>query len=85
MYYCIKCGDPISPGEMVCDKCGYKFTFIEGTNIPVEAAGRVNAANTAGGVVNTATVYMQPVSRQGATAGTQAGTGMPAAASSRGY
>ena len=83
MYYCIKCGDPISPGEMVCDKCGYKFTFIEGTNIPVEAAGRVNAANTAGGVVNTATVYMQPVSRQGATAGTQAGTGMPAAAGTR--
>ena len=45
MYYCIKCGDPIEPGELRCDKCGYKFTFVEG--VPVD------------GAVRQGTVYMQ--------------------------
>ena len=45
MYYCIKCGDPIEPGELRCDKCGYKFIFVEG--VPVN------------GAVRQGTVYMQ--------------------------
>lgn len=30
MLYCIKCGDPIDKGELICDKCGYHFTLVEG-------------------------------------------------------
>ena len=30
MLYCIKCGDPIEKGELICDKCGYHFTLVEG-------------------------------------------------------
>ena len=63
MYYCIRCGDPISQGEMICDKCGYRFTFVEGTNIPTEAAARSGQPSAQGKPVTNATVYMQPVAR----------------------
>ena len=58
MYYCIKCGDPIEPGELRCDKCGYKFTFVEG--VPVD------------GAVRQGTVYMQ-MSPGAQSAGRRAG------------
>ena len=31
MLYCIKCGDPIEKDELICDKCGYHFTIVEGS------------------------------------------------------
>ena len=52
MLYCINCGDPISPNEMVCDKCGYRFQIVKGnpntvymytggvTNVPPVNQGR---------------------------------------------
>ena len=66
MYYCVRCGDPISQGEMICDKCGYRFTFVEGTNIPTEAAARSGQPSAQGKPVTNATVYMQPVVRTAA-------------------
>lgn len=31
MLYCVKCGDPIEKDELICDKCGYHFTIVEGS------------------------------------------------------
>ena len=31
MLYCIKCGDPIEKDELICDKCGFHFTVLEGS------------------------------------------------------
>lgn len=31
MLYCVKCGDPIEKDELICDKCGYHFTVVEGS------------------------------------------------------
>jgi len=31
MLYCVKCGDPIEKNELICDKCGYHFTIVEGS------------------------------------------------------
>ncbi len=31
MLYCVKCGDPIEKDELICDKCGYHFSIIEGS------------------------------------------------------
>jgi len=29
MYYCVRCGDKIDKDELVCDKCGLRFTVVE--------------------------------------------------------
>lgn len=31
MLYCVRCGDPIDRGELICDKCGLHFTVVEGS------------------------------------------------------
>ena len=28
MLYCVRCGDPIDKNELVCDKCGLRFTLV---------------------------------------------------------
>ena len=30
MYYCVRCGDKIEKDELVCDKCGLRFTVVNG-------------------------------------------------------
>ena len=44
MNYCMKCGDPIEPGEYYrCDKCGFLFTVVEGS--PQKGAEQPNLSN----------------------------------------
>ena len=44
MNYCMKCGDPIEPGEYYrCDKCGFLFTVVEGS--PQRGAEQPNLSN----------------------------------------
>ena len=35
MLYCVRCGDPIDKNELVCDKCGLRFTVVraDGTTV----------------------------------------------------
>ena len=47
MLYCVKCGDPIEKDELICDKCGYHFTIVEGSPAKVymnQVPGKVTPA-----------------------------------------
>jgi len=51
MLYCVKCGDPIEKDELICDKCGYHFTIVEGSpakvymnQVPGKAPAQVQGA-----------------------------------------
>lgn len=48
MLYCVKCGDPIEKDELICDKCGYHFTIVEGSPAKVymnQVPGKAPAQN----------------------------------------
>ncbi len=74
MLYCVKCGDPIEKDELICDKCGYHFTIVEGSPAKVymnQVPGK-NAVSAQGGPVQRGTVQRGPVPVQGRT-----GQGVP--------
>ena len=50
MFYCVRCGDKIDPGEMVCDKCGLRFrvTNNNGATVYINATSNPNAAKGKG-------------------------------------
>ncbi|MBQ3036780.1 MAG: hypothetical protein IJD31_07625, partial [Lachnospiraceae bacterium] len=60
MLYCVKCGDPIEKDELICDKCGYHFTIVEGSPAKVymnQVPGKAPAQNKP--------TLQQPVMSQG--------------------
>lgn len=48
MLYCVKCGDPIEKDELICDKCGYHFTIVEGSPAKVYMNRMQGASSVSG-------------------------------------
>ncbi len=48
MLYCVRCGDPIDKNELVCDKCGLRFTVVnsQGTTVYINQTPNPVKKNT---------------------------------------
>lgn len=65
LLYCVKCGDPIEKDELICDKCGYHFTIVEGSPAKVymdQVPGKASAVQA--GVVSSRNQGVQGSSAQ---------------------